>query len=381
MKIICSGIFAQTNVGHIDNLMAYVLGFERLGHQVYVMEDVDSKRCFDSKQNQVAFDHWAGRSHFESLAKSYGVWPRSSLIYNGGEATHGLSFNDAIQVAKESDLLLVVGGRFHTPEILQNVGLRAYVDINPAKTQVYYSEYKVNYGFEKLDHYFTVGLNIGSPDCEIPTGGLKWKSIIPPVFLPLWPAKIDESSKRFTTISSWAGRHTFRLNGKFSGEKSEQWKEFISIPKQTNQEIELALTISERYAEDIALFRQNGWILSDPKRFQTPEEYRAFITSSRAEFSVANYRYVQFNTGWISDRSARYLASGKPVLVQSTGVEKFLPAGKGLVTFSTVKEAIAGIEALNHDYVSHCQAARKIAEEFVDSDQVLSKLLTQVGLQ
>ena len=380
MKIICSGIFANTNAGHIDNLMAYVLGFERLGHQVYIMEDIDSKRCFDSNQKQVQFEDWKGTSHFESLTKDYGVWPHSSLIYNGGQATHGLIFRETVQIAKESELLLVVGGRFNTAEILQNVGLRVYVDINPAKTQVYYSEYGVDYGFDRFDHYFTVGLNIGSPECEIPTGGLTWKNLVPPVPLALWPPKIDIRCNRFTTISTWAGRHTFNLNGKFSGEKSDQWKEFMSIPKMTNQEIELALNISSRYGDDIASLRENGWILSDPKRFQTGAEYQQFIATSRAEFSVANNRYVQFNTGWFSDRSARYLASGKPVLAQSTGVEKHLPTGKGFLTFSTMEQAIEGINAINNDYLAHCNAAREIAEEYVDSDKVLSKMLMQIGL-
>jgi hypothetical protein len=379
MKIICSGTFAQTNPGHIDNLMAYLVGFQQLGHEVYLMEDVDEQRCLDADHQPVKFEDWHGRDHLESIARFYGIWPRCCLIYKNGQAAHGMSFDEAIKTAKQSDLLVVVGGRLRTQEIITNVGCRAYVDINPAKTQVYHAEYDVNYGFSQFDHFFTVGLSIGTPGCDIPTGGLTWKGIVPPVVLDSWPPNMDERCKHFTTVSTWAGRHTFSFKGKFSGEKSDQWQRFISLPKKTDQELEIALNIDTGYEEDIAAFHQNGWILVDPKLFRNAEDYRQYISSSRAEFSVANNRYVQFNTGWISDRSTRYLAAGKPVLKQSTGIEDHLPTGKGLLTFTSLEEALAGIERINGEYLDHCRAARAIAEEHVDSGKVLTKMLRQMG--
>jgi hypothetical protein len=379
MKIICSGAFAQTNPGHIDNLMAYLVGFQQLGHEVYLMEDVDEKRCLDAAYKPVRFEDWSGRQHFESIARCYGIWPRCCLIYEDGRATHGMSFAAAVETAKQSDLLLVIGGRLRTEEIVGGVACRAYVDINPAKTQVYHAEYDVDYGFSQFQHFFTVGLNIGTAACEIPTGGLTWRGVVPPVALDLWPARMDESCRRFTTVSTWAGRHTFNFKGKFSGEKSDQWQRFISLPTKTTQEMEIALNIAPGYEQDSAAFRENGWSLVDPKQFRNLEDYRQYISASRGEFSVANNRYVQFNTGWISDRTTRYLAAGKPVLNQSTGLEAHLPTGKGLLTFSSLEEAVAGIETINRDYLDHCRAARAIAEEHADSARVLPKLLGQLG--
>lgn len=367
-------------IGVFDNRMAYVLGLQRLGHEVYVIAEVHPKRCHDSTYKPVRFEDWEGRRHFESLAKAYGVWPRCCLIYNYGEATDGMSLADAIKIAKSSDLLVNISGKVRTPAIIENVRCRAFVDLDPSKTQVYYTEYGVDQGFDCHEHFLTVGLNIGAPTCDIPTCGLTWSPMMHPVILELWPAQISDGYRRFTTISNWAGKETFLLRGRFSGEKSDNWLNFIDLPKRTHQELDLALNIEPGYEADISLFEGNGWRLSDPKQLRTPEDYRSYIGNSRAELSIANNRYVQFHTGWTSDRTARYLASGKPVLVQSTGIEDHLPTGKGLLTFTTTEEALAGIEAINGDYLTHCRAARAIAEEYFDSDKALTRMLRRIGI-
>ncbi len=379
MKIICSGTFARTKPGHVDNLMAYLVGFQRLGHEVCLIEDVDDKRCLDDAGHRVTFEAWSGKEHLESIAKSYGIWPRCCLIYRNGQSTYGMSFGDAIETAKRSDLLIVIGGRLKTQEIIENVPCRAYVDQNPAKTQVYHFDCGVDYGFGQFEHFFTVGLNIGTSRCDIPTGGICWRGIQHPVVLERWEPKVDDRCKRFTTVSTWAGRHTFNYQGKYSGEKSDQWRSFLSLPGKTKQQLEIALKVDPGYEKDADSFVQNGWILSDPTRFRSVDDYREYLRTSRAEFSVVNYRYAQFNTGWFSDRSARYLASGKPVLMQSTGLEDHLPAGKGLLAFKSMEEAVSGIDTINGHYLDHCRAARAIAEEYLDSDKVLSNMLRQMG--
>jgi hypothetical protein len=290
-----------------------------------------------------------------------------------------MPFADALKMARESQLLLSIGGHLTTPEILSSVPCRAFIDINPAKTQVYHAEYGVDRGFDAHQFFFTVGLNIGAPACEIPTCGRTWRGLVPPVVLSHWPSTSD-GCRRFTSVSTWRRRGTFYLRGKFSGEKADQWLKFIELPSKTGQEMEIALDIDPGYDEDVKLFSGNGWILSDPKQLHNAEGYREYIRRSRGEFSAAHNRYVEFRTGWISDRSVRYLASGKPVLVQSTGVEDHLPTGKGLLTFGSMEEAVAGIEAINRDYPAHCRAARAIAEEYADSGKVLSKMLKQMGL-
>jgi hypothetical protein len=381
MRIIVGSDIAHycQRIGAFDNRMAYIIGLQQLGHDVHVMAEINSKRCHDSNYNPVPFEQWPGRRQFEGLAKQYGIWPRCCVLYNHGQATHGISLTDAIEVAKSADLLLNISGKLKTPEILEAVKYRLFIDLAPAKTQVYRAEYGIDQGFDQHQYFFTVGLNIGTAACNIPTCDLNWHPIMHPVVLDLWPARVSDQPKRFTTITNWAGKETFKMEGRFSGEKSDNWLKFIDLPKRTQQELEIALKINPGYENDGTFFEENGWLLSDPMQLRTLEDYRNYIGNSRAEISIANNRYVQFKTGWFSDRTVRYLASGKPALIQSTGIEDRLPTGKGLLTFTTIDEAVAGIEAINSDYTAHCRASRAIAEEYFDSAKVLSQMLQRIG--
>lgn len=381
MRIICTAKIANATAGHIDSIMAYPVGLQRLGHEVYVMEHVGRGRCTDSANQRVSFDQWDGRRHFEAVMKTYGMWPRCCLVYRNGEATHGIPYAEAVNVAKQCDLLMTRSGEIHkAEEIFFNPRCRVYIDGNPGNTQVFLQQR--GGGYEALDHYdhlFTLGLNIGTDVCRIPTGQRRWRPILRPVVLPMWPTSQDHASERFTTISSWKGRTTFEWEGTDSGEKSDSWFKFIELPKKTSQELEIALRIESRDDVDGGMFRENGWRLTDPRELRTLTDYRRYIARSRAEFSVAHHRVIEFSVGWFSDRSALYLASGRPVLVQSNGIESHLPTGKGLLTFSTTEEALAGIEDINSDYAGHCLAAREIAETYFDSDQVLTNVLARIG--
>ena len=382
LTIICSGQTAKTTVGHIDHVMAYPVGLQRLGHDVYVMERVGSNRCVDASGARVPFEQWDGRRHFETVMKEYGIWPRCCLIYKQGEATHGMAYSDAVAVAGRSQLLLTRSGQISkVPEIFEAPRRRVYFDGNPGNTQVCLEQQGPDYdALRHYDHLFTLGLNIGTTRCPLSTGGRQWHPMVRPVVLPMWPARSSPDAARFTTISTWKGRATFQWNGQQSGEKSDNWMKFIELPKHTDQELEVALRINQAEHEaDSQMFHRNGWALSDPARLHTVEDYAAYIGQSRAEFSVAHNRYVEFSTGWVSDRSPLYLSSGRPVLIQSTGIEPHLPTGKGLLTFNTMEEALNGIEHINRDYAGHCRAARDIAETYFNSDRVLSNILDRVG--
>jgi hypothetical protein len=382
MRIICTAKIANTTVGHIDHALAYAVGWQRLGHEVYLMEQVGRGRCVNKRGDSVPFTEWDGRAHFEAVARFYGLWPRCCLIYKQGEATHGMPFAEAVDVAKKSDLLITRSGQIHkVPDIFEPPRRRAFFDGNPGSTQIQFHQRAE--GCDPLDHYeflFTLGLNIGTPQCPIPTDGLHWRPMLRPVLLSMWPAVINTKPQRFTTISIWKGRATFAWQGVESGEKSDNWLQVIDLPATSGQALEIALRIDSTDAlGDRAMFEDRGWIITDPNLLRSFEDYRDYIGQSHAEFSVAHNRYVEFNTGWFSDRSALYLASGKPVLVQSTGIEGHLPTGKGLLTFSTIDEALAGIEAINADYEGHCQTARAIAKQYFDSYRVLTEILEQIA--
>jgi hypothetical protein len=382
MKIIFGYRFTQdrANPGFREVGLAYIHGLTRLGHEVYLFEDVSPGQCVHSKSEPVPFADWEGTRYFEWLARSCGIWPRCSLVYNGGEATFGMAFDEVLQTARMAEALLNVGGRLKTEEILERIPVRAYLDMVPAKAQAYDAEYGIDRGFEKHDFFFTIGLNIGLEGCDVPICGLKWLHYFPPVVLSHWPAVESDGAGRFTTISGWAHKHTFKLQGRYSGDKADQWNTFIELPNRTSQEMEVAINFGKVFEKEANRFQENGWHVVDPRQIADFAAYQKYITASRAEFSVANNRYVEFDTGWLSDRTARYLASGRPALVQSTKFERHIPTGKGLLSFTTMEEAVDGIERINLDYRAHCRAARDLAEEYFDSDKVLSRMLRDIGL-
>jgi hypothetical protein len=382
MRILVSWNFTREidNPGFCDLGMAYVLGLRALGHEVVAIDEVQADRCWDAEYRPVAFEDWDGRLRFESLMRSYDGWPGACLLYESGAATHGMPFDELVEFARGSDLLLTVGGRVTTPELLGGVACRAYVDQNPAKTQVWAFEYGVDYGFDRYDHLFSVGLNVGGPGCELPTGGREWIGAPQPVFLPDWPVAGDERVERWTTLTSWAGRSTFELNGRFSGEKSDQWLRLIDLPGRSGRQLELVARIEEGYAADRARLLEHGWSLRDPSEVSSLDAYRRYLAGSRGELSAAHSRYVLFRTGWISDRTVRYLACGRPAVVQSTGLEEHVSTGSGLLTFETPDQAAAAIEAVEGDYRMHCRAARALAEERFDATVVAARMLAAMGV-
>jgi hypothetical protein len=179
---------------------------------------------------------------------------------------------------------------------------------------------------------------------------------------------------------NWRGYGSIEHGGVFYGQKAHSLREFFNLPTLTTEKFMLALAIHPDEINDLAALRSNGWHLIDPARVAgTPTSYQRFVQGSKAEFGIAKSGYVAARCGWFSDRSACYLASGRPVIAQETGFSRFLPTGAGLFTFETIEEVLTSIEALSGDYDRYARAARAVAEEYFDSDKVLGRLLQRVG--
>jgi hypothetical protein len=202
------------------------------------------------------------------------------------------------------------------------------------------------------------------------------------VVLDDWPAVDGGDPDRLTTVASWRGPYgRVEQNGHRYGIKLDEFRRFLALPARVPQTLELALDIHPAEQVDLRALRRNGWALRDPaEAAASPAAFRRYVQGSGGEFSVAQGIYVETRSGWFSDRTTRYLASGRPALVQDTGFGEFLPTGEGLVAFSTLDEAAAGAEAIAREYDAHGEAARAIAEEHFDSDLVLGSLLERVGL-
>jgi hypothetical protein len=197
-----------------------------------------------------------------------------------------------------------------------------------------------------------------------------------------WPVARSSAAGRFTTVASWRGAYgRVEHEGHLYGQKAHEFRKVAALPLRTAAEFELALDIHETDEGDRTMLDAQGWKLVDPRDVAfDPLMFRDYVQGSDAEFSVAQGIYVETRSGWFSDRTVRYLASGKPVLVQDTGFDDVLPVGEGLLLFRTADDAVDAVEAIMADYEQHCEAARALAEAYFDSDRVLERLLDEAGV-
>ena len=382
--VFVSGALANKpfNGGNAWSRLSWALGFQRLGFEVCFVEQIDSQHCVDATGAVTSFDHSINLAYFQSTLEQFDLGRRCSLICDQGRQVHGLRLEALRQKAKQAILLFNFSGHLAQPELIGNIGCKVYFDDDPGFTQFWHADGNPGTRLAGHDFYFTIGANIGKPDCPIPTGGISWHHTRPPVVLEHWPARTPGRFDRFTTIASWRGAYgPVQHKGTTYGLKVHEFRKFIELPQRNGARFEIALQIDPADQKDREALLQYGWHLVDPKsNCGSTESFRTYIENSGAEFSAAQGLYVQTNSGWFSDRTVRYLAAGRPALVQDTGINNHLPVGEGLVTFLTLHEAVAGAESIERDYQRHCRAARRIAEDYFDSDKVVRELIDTVGL-
>ena len=257
---------------------------------------------------------------------------------------------------------------------------RIYIDLDPGYTQFWHAAGNPGPRLEGHNFYYTVGENIGRPGCSIPTGGISWRPIRQPVVLEHWPACAPGDVRLFSTIASWRGPYgPAQHAGTTYGLKAHEFRKFVELPRRVDQRFEIALDIDPADERDLVALRDHGWHVVDPGVVASgPVGFREYVQASGAEFSVAQGIYVETQSGWFSDRTVRYLASGRPALVQDTGFGRKYPLGEGLVAFRTMDEAVTGARQIAGDYKNHCRAARAIAENYFDSGRVLGQLVDEV---
>jgi hypothetical protein len=367
MKILFAGIIARYPFGGVTwcSLM-YLLGLRALGHEVFYIEDT-GECVYDPVQNTRATDPSYGTSYIHQALAPYGLGDRWTFVNYDG-TYHGRDAACVRRFCADADLFLnLSGGAWFWRDEYARIPRSAFIDSDPAFTQLAIAKAEPWYVdfFTRFDRLFTFGANIGTDASPVPVGTFAWRKTWQPVVLDEWHAR-DAPGDRFTTVMTWQ-IESFTDVG---GNKDQQFARFIDLPARTSQSFELAVNGPQQ------LLREHGWHTVDAMAIsRTPEDYRRFIHGSRAEFGVAKHTYVVNRTGWFSDRTECYLASGRPALVQDTGWSAHLPAGEGLLAFSTPDEALAGIDRINSGYAAHARAAAAIAREHFDAARVLPRLL------
>jgi hypothetical protein len=361
--------------------LSWILGLRRLGLDVWFVEQIDAGTCVDASGEQASFADCENRRYFETVVREFGLEDRATLVYEGGRATSGVSLEVLADVASEAELLINISGHLRLPRLTRRLRRKAYVDLDPGFTQFWHADGTAP--ISPHDAYFTVGENIGRPGCDIPTGGLDWRPVAPPVVLEEWPVAADGGLDRFTTVGAWRGPFgVVERDGRTYGLKVHEFRKVIELPRAAALPFEIALDIHPADHRDREALEENGWRLVDPRTaVPGPLAFRAYVQGSGAEFSVAQGIYVGTSSGWFSDRSVRYLASGRPALLQDTGFSGNYRVGEGLVAYRDLDGAVAGARRIAADYEAHREAARALAEERFDSDKVLARFLEQAGAQ
>jgi hypothetical protein len=362
-RILVSGAVANKPLsgGEAWVRMSWLRGLRRLGHEVCFVEQIESA-------DPLALETF--RVTVAALARDCPV-----ALLRGGRSEIGLALEEVTEWARGADLLVNVSGHLEIEAIVEGPRRRAFIDLDPGFTQIWAEEGAVR--LDRHDTCFTVGENIGRPGCSIPTAGREWLPLPPPVTLEDWPVLPVPDGGRFTTVATWRSPSGTLSHGEktFEG-KHHQWRRLVHLPRQVDRELEIALQIAPADEPDRIALEANGWNLADPAAVAgDPLGFRSYVQGSAAELSVAHPVYVETGSGWVSDRTVRYLASGRPALVQGTGIGERYPVGEGLLTFRTAEEAIAGAEAIAGDYGTHARAARALAETHFDSDRVLGRFL------
>ena len=374
LRIIVLGYIVRGPVGGLAwHHLQYVIGLARLGHEVYFVEDSDDyPSCYDPVRSVTDTDPTYGlqftKRTFEKVGLNdcWAFFDAHKLQWLGPRA------DDMIRICKDADILLNLSGMNPLRPWLLEIPERILIDTDPVFTQIRHLT-NPDARSRALQHtaFFSFGENIGSHRSTIPDDGLPWKATRQPIVLDAWPITPAPKQGMFTTVMQWKSYPTRQYQGHRYGMKSDSFEPYLNLPEKVGSILELAVG---RAPHD--LLCNKGWVLRDSlEPTRNPWTYQCYIQQSKAEFSVAKHGYVVSHSGWFSERSACYLASGRPVLTQETGFSEWLETGSGIISFSTPDEVIAGIEEINSHYEFHCCAARSIAEEFFESKKILSSLV------
>jgi hypothetical protein len=368
--------------GHTWVFLQYLLGFRRLGWEVLFVDRLEPEMCVDANGRAVPLHASSNLTYLSQVMDRFGLGDCWTLLYDGGREVVGMDRDEAAARLRHSAFLLNVMGFVDDDELLSVPPRRVFLDIDPGFGQMW-RELGLHDLFQGHDDYVTIGENIGQPDCSIPTGGIDWITTKQPVVLDEWPvARAGGPDPRFTSVASWRGPFgPVEYGGRTYGLRVHEFRSLFELPERSPASFEVALDIHEADVADLQALAERGWVRVDPRVVAgDPWRYREYVSASTAELMVAKNMYVQSRSGWFSDRSICYLASGRPVLAQNTGLEAIVPTGAGLLTFETLDEAAGGVDAILGDYERHARAARSLAEEHFSSDRVLSRLLDRLGV-
>ncbi len=378
--------------------MQIAAGLRRLGHDVYYFETTSTWPYDPLRQTRV-YDSDYAVPYLQRVADSFGLGDRWAYrrSYSDNEWL-GMSRAKAEDLLLTADAVFNVAGATAVRHDGLKVGRLIYFGTDPVFDEICYAngEERGRKVVDSHDEFVTYGENIGRPDCKVPAFPRLRATTRQPVLIDLW-RNGPPTKNAFTTVGNWkqAGCE-FEFQGeRYQWSKHYEFLKVIDLPRRVSQQFELAMNLAEvnQHGEGTAIpaygitsaekemLRSHGWRLVDAPEFSTdPWRYRDYVQPSRGEFTVARDLHVRMKSGWFSERSACYLAAGRPVVTQDTGFGSVLPTGEGLFAFETIDDVLAAFDAIQTDYEKQSRAAAAIADEYFNAGRVLEKLLKDLGL-
>jgi hypothetical protein len=366
--------------GHVFAQLSIYRGLQRLGYEVIFIEHYGWTNSCYMPPSTMTDDPSYGLTELRRYMERLGI--RKWCYIDAQDRYHGMATDDVRRACRQCEFLLSLASPTWLDEFYE-CKRRIYFDTDPGFTQFKLVGGRLAScaGFASphdFQFHFTIGERIGKPDCPIPTSGLNWQPIRYPVALDLIPARVTPPGKLFTTVMSWTSYGNVEYNGVTYGQKDVELRRFIDLPTRAGKIFEIALAGPNAPVDKL---REAGWMVTDPlAATRNVDAFLDYIAGSRGEFSVAKNCYVQTRSGWFSDRTAAYLAVGRPAIVQETGFSEFIPTGEGLFAFETADDVLNAVDAIQKDYRRHSEAARRIAQEHFDSDKLLGSMLKRCGL-
>jgi hypothetical protein len=381
-RIVVMGFMAGCPIaGVVWQHIHYIVGLQRLGHDVYYIED-SQRFPYNPTTWETLPDYTFAAQTLASLAQQYGFEERWGFCarYLDPVETAGLSHRRILELYREADAILnVCGAQELYPALLESDRL-IYVESDPGLEQM-----AIDNGDEKSiaklqAHHalFSFGENVGTERYPVPAHGYQWKPTRQPVVTDLWKAATPPpEGARFTTVANWntSGLKDIEWRGdKYLWSKSLEFLKFIEAPLRSGEPFEIATIIRDEATN--RRFAECDWRMVEPDPISNDHtNYRAYIQASKGEFTAAKDQYVRLNTGWFSDRSACYLAAGRPVITQETGFTRLYGGHRGLFAFRTLEEIAEAVREINRDYALHARAAYEIAAEHFEATTVLHSRL------
>lgn len=378
-RVVIAGMLAAEpeRPGATWAVLQYVWGFAALGLEVHLVEELPAPVRSDvTDEGAIPLADSSRAEWFRRVTAAPLPVASATLVDTSTAETEGLARDDLLRVLRGADLFVNLAGVVRSPMLLEPPARRAYVDLDPLFTQVW-AQQGFHAGIDAHDTCFTVGLNVGSDGCVVPTLGMDWLTTVPPVALDRWPERPRTPRAPWTTVGHWRSYGPVVLDKVAYGQKAHSFRSVVHLPELTGALLAPALDIHPGDQEDREKLEVAGWRLSDPGDLRRLSDYERFIEASAGEIAIAKHGYVAAATGWFSDRSVCYLASGRPVVALDTGLAEHLEVGEGLLVGRDADELADAIDRVTASPERHARAARRLAEQHFAADRVCADLLAR----